>query len=78
MWRRAGRPIALGWRVTARCAFRKRDGMKSIRECTYRAELKDADPDVGPKSPKQRFPTANRVKTTRSAFHVWRINTGLR
>src|SRR4051812_3745418 len=29
----------LGWRVTARCAFGRRDGMKSIRECTYRAEL---------------------------------------
>src|SRR5215207_2772911 len=29
----------LGWRVTARCAFCPRDGMKSIRECDHRAEL---------------------------------------
>ena len=28
-----------GWRVTARCAYGKRDGMKSIKECVYRAEL---------------------------------------
>src|SRR4051812_7346902 len=34
-----GEAWRLGWRVTARCAFGKRDGMKSIRECTYRAEL---------------------------------------
>ncbi len=24
----------LGWKVRVRCAFGKRDGMKSIRECT--------------------------------------------
>jgi hypothetical protein len=28
-----------GWRVTARCAFGNRDGMKSIRVCIYRAPL---------------------------------------
>ena len=28
-----------GWRVTARCAYGKRDGMKSIRECKTRADL---------------------------------------
>jgi hypothetical protein len=28
-----------GWRVTARCAHGKRDGMKSIRECIYKEEL---------------------------------------
>ena len=34
-----GEAYRLGWQVTARCAFGKRDGMKSIRECTYRAQL---------------------------------------
>src|SRR3954454_16624869 len=34
-----GEAWRLGWRVTARCAFGNRDGMKSIGECTYRAEL---------------------------------------
>jgi hypothetical protein len=29
----------LGWKLTARCAFGNRDGMKSIRECIYRAPL---------------------------------------
>ena len=28
-----------GWRVTARCAWGKRDGMKSPRECLHREEL---------------------------------------
>lgn len=28
-----------GWRLTARCAHGKRDGMKTIRECTYQQEL---------------------------------------
>jgi hypothetical protein len=31
--------LSCGWRVTARCAHGKRDGMKSIKECVYRAEL---------------------------------------
>ena len=34
-----GEAWRLGWRLTARCAFGNRDGMKSIRECSYRAEL---------------------------------------
>ena len=39
-WRRdAGEALSYGWRVTARCAHGKRDGMKSIKECVYRAEL---------------------------------------
>ena len=29
----------LGWRVRVRCAHGKRDGMKSIRECTLNAYL---------------------------------------
>jgi hypothetical protein len=29
----------LGWRLTVYCRFGKRDGMKSIRECTSRVEL---------------------------------------
>jgi hypothetical protein len=29
----------LGWRVRVRCAWRKRNGMKSIRACICRAEL---------------------------------------
>ena len=31
--------FAEGWRITARCAWGKRDGMKSRRECVYRREL---------------------------------------
>src|SRR6478609_3152802 len=34
-----GEAWRLGWRLTARCALGIPDGMKSIRECTYRAEL---------------------------------------
>jgi hypothetical protein len=35
-----GEAWRLGWRLTARCAcFGNRDGMKSIRECIFRAEL---------------------------------------
>ena len=29
----------LGWRVHIRCAWGKRDGLKSIRECLFSAEL---------------------------------------
>jgi hypothetical protein len=29
----------LGWKVRVRCAFGKRGGMKSIRECTFNAYL---------------------------------------
>lgn len=28
-----------GWRITARCAFGKRDGMKSVRACIYSYDL---------------------------------------
>lgn len=28
-----------GWRIVARCAHGGRDGMKSIRECTFRQDL---------------------------------------
>jgi hypothetical protein len=35
-WREA---LSYGWCVTARSAHGKRDGMKSIKECVYRAEL---------------------------------------
>jgi len=28
-----------GWRITMRCAWGKREGLKSIRECSYRREL---------------------------------------
>jgi len=34
-----GEALSRGWRVTARCAHGRRDGMKSIKECVYRAEL---------------------------------------
>jgi hypothetical protein len=34
-----GEALSYRWRVTARCAHGKRDGMKSIRECVYNAEL---------------------------------------
>jgi hypothetical protein len=34
-----GDAFAAGWRITARCAWGKREGMKSRRECQYRREL---------------------------------------
>ena len=34
-----GEAWSLGWRMTARCAYGKREGMKSIRECVYRYDL---------------------------------------
>jgi DNA-directed RNA polymerase subunit RPC12/RpoP len=34
-----GEAFDAGWRVTVRCAWGKRDGMKTIRECLYKAEL---------------------------------------
>jgi len=30
---------SLGWRVTVRCAWGPRDGMKRVRECVHGAEL---------------------------------------
>jgi hypothetical protein len=34
-----GEALDLGWRIRARCAFGKRDAMKSVRECEMMAEL---------------------------------------
>jgi len=34
-----GEAWQLGWQVTARCAYGKRDGMKSVRACIYSYEL---------------------------------------
>jgi hypothetical protein len=34
-----GEALSLGWRVTARCAWGNREGMKSIRQCTSRYDL---------------------------------------
>ena len=34
-----GDAFSLGWRVTMRCAWGNRDGLKSIRECIYQKEL---------------------------------------
>jgi hypothetical protein len=34
-----GEAFYSGWRVSVRCAWGKRDGMKSRRECLYRREL---------------------------------------
>ncbi len=34
-----GEAYRAGWRIHVRCAWGKRDGMKSIRECITRAEL---------------------------------------
>jgi hypothetical protein len=34
-----GDAFAAGWRLTARCAWGKREGMKTKRECTYTREL---------------------------------------
>lgn len=34
-----GEAWQLGWRITARCAWGKRDGMKSVRPCVYSYDL---------------------------------------
>jgi hypothetical protein len=34
-----GEAYSYGWRVTARCAHGKQDGMHRHKECVYRAEL---------------------------------------
>jgi hypothetical protein len=34
-----GDAFAAGWRLTARCAWGKREGIKTKRECHYRREL---------------------------------------
>ena len=34
-----GTAYDLGWRVTVRCAWGPRDGMKRVRECVHGAEL---------------------------------------
>jgi hypothetical protein len=34
-----GQAFSYGWRVTARCAAGKQDGMSRHKECVYRAEL---------------------------------------
>ena len=34
-----GQAFDFGWRVRIRCAHGKRDGMKSVPACLYRAEL---------------------------------------
>lgn len=34
-----GEALDFSWRVTVRCAWGKRDGMKSVRECVYGGEL---------------------------------------
>ena len=34
-----GEAYSLGWRIFARCAWGKREAMKSIRECVQRSEL---------------------------------------
>jgi hypothetical protein len=34
-----GDALSYGWRIRVRCAWGKREGMKSIRECKHGAEL---------------------------------------
>lgn len=34
-----GEALDFSWRVTVRCAWGPRDGMKRIRQCVYSAEL---------------------------------------
>ena len=34
-----GEAWQLGWRITARCAWGKREGMKSVRPCVYTYDL---------------------------------------
>ena len=36
---RFGEAWQLGWRITARCAWGKGDGMKSVRPCVYSYDL---------------------------------------
>jgi hypothetical protein len=44
---------AAGWRITARCAWGKREGMKTRRECHYTRELdlEDLGVDAGAELP---------------------------
>jgi hypothetical protein len=35
----SGAPFEAGWRITARCAWGKREGMKTRRDCRYTREL---------------------------------------
>lgn len=54
-----GQARRLGWRITARCSHGKRDGMKSVRECTYRYGL-DMETLLwtrGPNFPLSQLPT---------------------
>jgi hypothetical protein len=39
-----GEAVQRSWRVTARCARRKQDGMHRHRECVYRCEHAGVDP----------------------------------
>jgi hypothetical protein len=41
-----GEALSYGWRVTARCAAGKQDGMHRHEECVYRAELDMANAGV--------------------------------
>ncbi|MEY9582728.1 hypothetical protein [Sinorhizobium fredii] len=34
-----GEAFSLGWQLRARCAYGNRDGMKSVRECTWNYDL---------------------------------------
>jgi hypothetical protein len=34
-----GEAFSAGWRLTVRCAWGKRDGLKRVRECVYGGEL---------------------------------------
>lgn len=34
-----GEAYRAGWRIQVRCAFGRREAMKSVRECVYGAEL---------------------------------------
>jgi hypothetical protein len=61
-----GEAYSYGWRVTARCAYGKRDGMKSIKECVYRAEF-DMETMVWMRGEVSRFPAWKRGCVARCA-----------
>ena len=46
-----GDAFAAGWRITARCVWGKREGMKSRRECQYTRTRGPTFPAVEPGRP---------------------------
>jgi hypothetical protein len=67
-----GEAKAQGWRITARCAWGKRDAMKSILECVSRYDL-DLDTLIWTRGPPSRFRCSPSGSNVRAAGRVaWR------